>query len=454
MGVTPIRKTTPDAQQPGSWDHLIEPGRVHRSLYTDAAIFAAEMRHIFAGTWVFLGHASEVPESNSYVLKQLGNRPLILTRDGEGQVHALFNRCTHRGAYVCREQAGRARFFTCGYHGWTFGNDGRALDIPLADAYGDQHDLGQRDLPVVPFVANYRGFLFGTLNPARAAQPIEEHLAGARQRLDEWIDHNGGDSDAILVSGAQRFTVNANWKAIYDNAGDGYHPEYSHQSLLRMTHERYGKNRDIDYFGGSIDDTPMYSQDVGNGHTFLDQRPCMYAESAFERQRPQPGREYLADRIRAEAGQEKGNQLLEMATGAGMNINIFPNLLLVGNQIQVLDPLRVNETRMTWYATRIKGAPDAVNTLRLRTQEDFPMFGEVDDTANFESCQDGMVNADVEWIDISRHLHTGLTRQQDGYPTEPISSDLHMRSYYRQWRKLMSEPVALQLQRGGEAAHS
>jgi hypothetical protein len=216
-----------------------------------------------------------------------------------------------------------------------------------------------------------------------------------------------------------------------------------------MARQRNGPGRDIDYCAGTLDDLPMYSQDAGNGHTFLDQRPCMHADSAFERQRPQPGREYLVAKIREEKGVERGNELLEMATGAGMNLNIFPNLLVIGNQLQVLDPLAVGETRMTWYATRIKGAPDAVNTLRMRTQEDFPMFGEVDDTANFESCQAGLVNADIEWVDISRHLTTDSTRLVEGAPTDPMSSDLHMRTYYAQWRKLMAAEPQLQVSRQG-----
>jgi hypothetical protein len=88
--------------------------------------------------------------------------------------------------------------------------------------------------------------------------------------------------------------IRANWKMIYDNAGDGYHPSYSHQSLLQVAAERYGPDYDMQYFGKSSDpdDSPLYVQSLGNGHTFIDQRPEMHAGSAaWQRQRPQPGRE-------------------------------------------------------------------------------------------------------------------------------------------------------------------
>jgi len=57
--------------------------------------------------------------------------------------------------------------------------------------------------------------------------------------MDEWIEHQGG-ADNIVVGGAQRFHLDCNWKMVFDNAGDGYHPPFSHQSLLQMTSARYG----------------------------------------------------------------------------------------------------------------------------------------------------------------------------------------------------------------------
>ena len=35
---------------------LIAPGRVHRRLYTDPAIFEMEMRRIFDAAWIYVGH--------------------------------------------------------------------------------------------------------------------------------------------------------------------------------------------------------------------------------------------------------------------------------------------------------------------------------------------------------------------------------------------------------------
>ena len=421
------------------WDDRVQRGRVHRSLYVDRDVFDIEQRRIFGATWIYLAHESEIADPNSFVVRQIGPRPIIVTRDSEHRIHALINRCTHRGASVCRAAAGNRKYFTCGYHGWTFENNGKCANIPLHEAYGSEFRQSDYDLGCVPYLASSRGFIFGTFNPEKGELPLTDHLGPAADRMDEWIAHNGGDHKLIQVAGAQRFLVNGNWKCIYDNAGDGYHPEYSHQSLLRMTQERNGEGKDLDYFAGGIDATPMYSESLGNGHTFLDQRPCMYDGSAFERQRPQPGREAVVETLNVEFGEERANEMLESVPGAGMNLSIFPSLLFIGNQLQVVTPLSVDRTDLSWYATSRRDVPDSVNTIRLRTQEDFPIFGEVDDNSNFESCFNGMRVPEMEWVDISRHLDTGVENiDEAGVVRAPISSDLHMRSYYKEWKRLMS----------------
>ena len=43
------------------WDYLVQEDRAHRLIYTDPAIFEAEMTHIFGGTWTYLAHESEIP---------------------------------------------------------------------------------------------------------------------------------------------------------------------------------------------------------------------------------------------------------------------------------------------------------------------------------------------------------------------------------------------------------
>lgn len=430
------------------WDRLIQDDRIHRSVYTDAAIFAREMDNIFAGNWVYLLHESEIPEPGDYRQAWIGTREVFVTRDEDGGINVLSNRCSHRGAVICREHRGNASSFTCPYHGWRYDGRGELFGIPGKNAYGPTFKSRGLNLARPAQVDIYKGFIFATLNPD--AQQLISHLGNAIPFIDAWIAHQGG-ADNIVVSGAQRFNLKANWKMVYDNSGDGYHVPFSHQSLLVMTNQRYGGG-DMTYFADA-DRSNMPLHALDNGHTFGDQRPEMFAQNAWEQQRPQPGREPFEAHVAATVAPEAVKATLESAVGAGMNLNIFPNLLFLGNQIQVLQPSAVDRTFVHFHATRRRDADNELNGMRLRTQEDFPILGEIDDADNFEECHRGLLaSPEDEWVDISRHYETGKDIvNEDGSVTGPVTSELHMRNYFAQWKRLMQAEPTLRIYKGKDA---
>jgi phenylpropionate dioxygenase-like ring-hydroxylating dioxygenase large terminal subunit len=231
-----------------------------------------------------------------------------------------------------------------------------------------------------------------------------------------------------------------NWKLAYDNAGDGYHPAFSHRSLLEMA-SRMGNSKDMAYFGVSPDKGPMRTSMLGNGHSVIDQRPNYDGPGSFwANQRPQPGRERFEEQVRANHGDD-ADRLLDLAIGSQINLNIFPNLLVIGNQIQVIEPLGVDRTQLTWHATTIGGVPPEVNTMRMRTQEDFPSFGEPDDQANFEEVQRGLTAPEAEWVLMNRGLDVPGWQEvgPDGVVASRATDELHMRRYYAAWLDLMNE---------------
>ena len=109
---------------PYDYDELVQRDRVHQLIYTDPAIFTAEMTHIFGAVWVYLAHESQIPKNDDFITAKLGLRPIIVLRDSKGMIRALYNRCTHRGTTLCRLEKGNSNVFRCPYHGWTFNNDG------------------------------------------------------------------------------------------------------------------------------------------------------------------------------------------------------------------------------------------------------------------------------------------------------------------------------------------
>ena len=426
------------------WDHLVQEDRVHRSVYLDERIFSLEMDRVFAANWVYLLHESEIPNANDYRRAWIGTREVVVPRDDDQSLNVFFNRCSHRGATVCRQHDGNASSFTCPYHGWRFDNKGQLFGIPGKTAYGPSFKGRDMNLARPALVESYKGFVFASLNPQ--APSLLEHLGNSAPFLDDWIAHQGGE-DNIIVSGAQRYHLECNWKMVYDNAGDGYHVPFSHQSLLKMTNDRYGGG-DMTYFADA-DRSRMRSLALQNGHSLVDQRAEMHAVSGWNQQRPQPGREPFEKHVSETAG-EHAADVLKSAVGAGMNLSIFPNLLLIGNQIQVVQPLNANAVAMHWHATRRRDGDAELNAIRMRTQEDFPILGEMDDATNFEECHRGLKNTpEDEWVDMGRHYETDKdVVGEDGEIVAPVTSDIHMRNYFAQWKKLMSNAPALCVEKG------
>ena len=422
-----------------TYDDLIQADRVHRKVYTEKEIFEQEMLNVFGGTWVYLAHESEIPNNNDFKTSYLGKRSIIIVRDSKGQLRALFNRCTHRGATICREEKGTSKGFTCPYHGWSFKNTGELAGYPWPSGYAKDKDRSELDLSQVR-VDSYRGFIFGTLN--EDAPDLVKHLGPAADLIDQWLDRYDGKN--IVVRNANRMTYNGNWKLAFDNGADGYHVAFSHRSLLAVG-QRLGEGKDMTYFAKNPDNGDMYVQYLGNGHTFVDQRPNYKEDGDYwKQQRPQPGREAMEAVIREKYGDE-AERLLDQAIGAQMNLCVFPNLLLIGNQIQVIQPMDVDRTELTWYSTQVEGLPDEINVLRLRSQEDFPSFGEPDDMVNFEECHQGLLIPEVEWVDTSRGY--GIEGRQNideyGVETGPVTDELAMRNYFLEWKRLMNAKLQL-----------
>ena len=90
MTVQPAPRPATDPSPPAAPDFgsLVREDRVHTSLYTDPRIFTTEMDKIFANTWVWVAHASELPEPGSFKTTYVGRelcdvgssrRSLVLT---------------------------------------------------------------------------------------------------------------------------------------------------------------------------------------------------------------------------------------------------------------------------------------------------------------------------------------------------------------------------------------
>jgi phenylpropionate dioxygenase-like ring-hydroxylating dioxygenase large terminal subunit len=406
-------------------DQLVRPDHVHGSLYTDPAIFQEELRKIWFRTWVYVGHESEVPNANDYVMKSIGPEPVIMTRDKSGVIHLLHNRCPHRGNRVCMTDQGNARSFTCPYHGWTFANDGELKGYPFPSGYDgvNRRELG---LGRVARVASYRGFVFGSM--AAEGPSLEEHLGAARRAIDTLCD-TSPEGHVEITAGFLKHKVKANWKFLVENETDGYHPSFVHASIFEVAQSGIGSLY-------SAESTAV-SRDFGNGHTENDLRPEFRKRGvplSWFGTTSEKLPEYVAN-MNAAYGEERARKIMIDGTP---HIMIFPNLFIAEIQIFVIQPLSVDETVQHVTALQFKGAPDLNRRMRQQTMGSVGPAGFLlaDDAEMYERTQMGVQMRNPEWLYLGRGKHRER-RDEDGFLIGDNTDEVPTRGIWRHYKSLM-----------------
>lgn len=414
-----------ELESPPAIDALIQRDRVHGSLYTSESIFQQELEKIWYRTWVYVGHVSEVPEANDFVMKSIGPQPIIMTRDREGDIHLLHNRCAHRGNQVCLLAKGNAGSFTCPYHGWTFANNGALRGYPFSSGY-EGVDRSQLGLGKVARVGIYQGFVFGSM--AADGPTLEEHLGGACEALDR-LAHISPEGEVELTAGFLMHKTKANWKFLVENETDGYHPQFVHASIFDVAKSGIG-----DLYSS---DSTAVSRDLGDGHTENDLRP------EFRRLDKPMGwfgtsAERLPDyvaKMESAYGKERSREIMIDGTPHMM---IFPNLFIAEIQIFVIQPVTVNETIQHVTALQFKGAPDLNRRMRQQTMGSVGPAGFLlaDDSEMYERTQRGVQSRNPEWNYLGRGLHRER-RDADGYLIGDATDEVPSRGIWRHYRSLM-----------------
>jgi len=424
-----------------NYSALVKPDRVHSRLYTDAQVFDDELERIFHRGWVFVGHRGEVPNAGDFRLKRIGLQPVIMVRDGAGNVNLLLNRCRHRGAAVCNQERGNARSFRCAYHGWTYKLDGTLSGVPYPEAYDDSFRREEYGLARVPRVAEYRGFIFGSLSPAGIT--LEEHLGRAREQLDLFVGLS--DPDEIIVDcGAHKYDYRANWKLQVENAMDGYHAITLHDSFLGVLAKRAKAQHAADDYKGQFDGRSYaVTRDLGGGHVMLDYWNRLYDalnNDAIPEVEPTTtrGRVHFEELTRRLDRLRAAHNLMQGMT----HTLVFPNLILIGVQIRVVHPVRVDYSEVAVYPVRLDWLSEAVNTTRLRGHEVFfgpAGFGGPDDVEVFERVQMGL-QADLlePWLMLARGMNRER-RDTDGTLIGERTDEVTQRGIWRQWIRLMTQ---------------
>jgi len=221
--------------------------RIPYGMYLDAEVYALEQARIFRGpVWNFLALEAEIPAPGDFRVVAVGDTPVIVDRARDGSVHAMVNRCAHRGATVQRAAYGNCRAHTCCYHQWSYDLAGTLINVPFQKGIGGkgglpkEFDKSCHGLEVLR-VKTLSGVIFGTFSDD--VPPLEEFLGPVFVHQIRRLFHK-----PVRVLGYQRQRIFGNWKLYADNLRDP-----NHGGLLHMFQITFGIARLSSKGGAQLD---------------------------------------------------------------------------------------------------------------------------------------------------------------------------------------------------------
>lgn len=428
-------------------EQLVQPGRVHRRVYTDPAVFALEMERVFGLAWIFVGHTSQIPTPGDFFQARIGDRRIVVARHDDGSLRAFDNRCAHRGMRVCGEERGNVRRFVCPYHGWAFHTDGSLAGVPQSRGYAGRINPGDPAFGLRPVarVADYRGFIFAS--QSEDGPDLEAYLGRMTAAIDNMVDRAPG-GELTLAGGGFRQAYDGNWKLHMENANDLVHASIVHESSWQTAAEfsdALGPDEPEDHAVQMLkgNGLPLPEMDkveihgLDGGHSFMG---GFYKSGTITQKVSDPVLDDYRERMRAAYGDNRAAEILGWDT---FNHLIYPNLVLNPKhaQFRLIVPLAVDRTEVRSGCFRLEGAPEQMfqTTVRFMSTLNSPAsMITADDNVVFTQIHRALADGNTEWIDLSRGLGAERADPDGGKIGDVGTSELPLRSQYAAWAGYMA----------------
>jgi phenylpropionate dioxygenase-like ring-hydroxylating dioxygenase large terminal subunit len=206
------------------------PDRVRKERYFDPHFFGLETELLWPRVWQMACRLEEIPRPNDFVEYQILDQSVIVVRTEELGVRAFQNACRHRGVRVVEGRGSCESGFTCPFHGWCYGPDGKNTFIPRARTFSE-HNLRPEELDLVPVRCELWGGC-AWINLDRDAPPLRQSIEPAASILDAW------KVASLRAEWWYACRLPVNWKLAVEAFVEAYHVVESHPQLVIPT--RYG----------------------------------------------------------------------------------------------------------------------------------------------------------------------------------------------------------------------
>ncbi|KAJ9604962.1 hypothetical protein H2200_010351 [Cladophialophora chaetospira] len=197
------------------------------SWYTSQEMYELERRAIFSRRWMMITHSLRLKDPGDYLRYDVAGFQFVLSKDREGKIHGFHNVCRHRAFPLVTQEAGQAKIFSCLYHGWSYGLNGKLAKAP---GYQDLPDFDKTKNSLFPIHVHIdgNGFLWVNLDAKSEPEiPWEAEFAGMEQ-LPRYDGIKWGD---FVYDHTWEMEGAYNWKIAADNYNECYHCKTVHPDI-------------------------------------------------------------------------------------------------------------------------------------------------------------------------------------------------------------------------------
>lgn len=193
--------------------------------YHDPDIWAHEKHAVFARSWYYAGHVSQVADPGCFLTVNIHEQNIFVARTRDGDLKAFYNVCPHRGHELV-SGTGRKNVITCPYHAWAFDFDGSLVSARNTETVKgfDKSQFSLREIRVEVFC----GLVM--VNMDKAAISFAEQMGD----LEAEIRHYVPSVDELQFAQRDTYEVASNWKVLVDNFLECYHCHPAHKDFVDL----------------------------------------------------------------------------------------------------------------------------------------------------------------------------------------------------------------------------
>lgn len=197
------------------------------SWYTSDEMYELERRAIFSRKWLLTTHKLRVTKPGDWLRYEVAGFQFIICKDRTGSINAFHNVCRHRAFPIVLQDKGHNSVFSCKYHGWSYGMNGKLAKAP---GYQDMEDFDRGANGLFPLHVHIdrNGFIWVNMDGGEkpeVAWDDDFRNVDSQERFDEY------DFDEYSFDHEWEMDGDYNWKILADNYNECYHCKMAHPDI-------------------------------------------------------------------------------------------------------------------------------------------------------------------------------------------------------------------------------